>query len=70
VQRPKKIKIESNEYTITMDGDNFEITENGVTLNGHTDDLTIPQRVWLDNIIACSDSLLMTLNLNGLTRGI
>lgn len=53
-----------------MDGDNFEITENGVTLNGHTDDLTTPQRVWLDNIIACSDSLIMTLNLNGLTRGI
>jgi hypothetical protein len=70
VQRPKKIKIESDDYTIIINGDNFEITENEVTLEGHTDDLTSSQRVWLDNIIACSNSLVNTLNLNGLTSGI
>lgn len=48
----------------------FKITEGDVVLEGDLSDLNNPQNVWVDNIFACSESLMDSLNLIGLTGGI
>ena len=70
MQRPRKIKIEINNSIVEVFDGKFKITEGDVVLEGDLSDLNNPQNVWVDNIFACSESLMDSLNLIGLTGGI
>lgn len=70
MQRPRRIKIEINNYIVEVFDGKFKITEGDVVLEGDLSDLNNPQNVWIDNIFACSESLVSSLNLIGLTGGI
>lgn len=70
MQRPKRIKIEINNTIVEVFDGKFKITEGDVVLEGELSDLNNPQNVWVDNIFACSESLVSSLNLIGLTGGI
>lgn len=70
MQNQRKTKVEINGYLITIDGDNFLIIKDGVRLDGTLDDLTVPQRTWVDNILACSQSFISSLNFEGYSDGI
>ena len=70
MQNHKKIKVEVNDYTIEIDGNTYSITWEDVTLDGDSNDLSVSQRTWLDNIYACSTSFIGTLNLEGESGGI
>ena len=70
MQKPKKIKIEINNSIVEVFDGKFKITEGDVVLEGDLSELNNPQNVWIDNIFACSESLVNSLNLIGLTGGI
>lgn len=70
MQKPKRIKIEINNTIVDVFDGKFKITEGDVVLEGDLSDLNNPQNVWVDNIFACSESLVSSLNLIGLTGGI
>lgn len=70
MQRPRKIKIEINNSIVEVFDGKFKITEGDVVLEGDLSDLNNPQNVWVDNIFACTESLMDSLNLIGLTGGI
>lgn len=70
MQKPRKIKIEINNSIVEVFDGKFKITEGDVVLEGDLSELNNPQNVWIDNIFACSESLVGSLNLIGLTGGI
>lgn len=70
MQNQRKTKVEIDGYLIIIDGNNFSVSKDGVYLDGDTDDLTIPQKTWLDNINACSHSFVNSLNFEGYSDGI
>lgn len=70
MQNHKKIKVEVNDYIIEIDGETYSVKWKGVLLDGDFNDLSVPQRTWLDNIYACSTSFISTLNLEGESGGI
>lgn len=70
MQNQRKIKVEIDGYLITIDSNKFSVTKDGVFLDGDTEDLTIPQKTWLDNINACAQSFVNSLNFEGYSDGI
>lgn len=70
MQKPKRIKIEINNYIVEVFDGKFKITEGDVVIEGDLSELNNPQNVWIDNVFACSESLVSSLNLIGLTGGI
>ena len=70
MQNLRKTKVEVDGYLIIINGDKFSVSKEGVLLEGDTDDLTTPQRTWLDNINACAHSFVNSLNFEGYSDGI
>ena len=69
MQYPREIKISLNNYEIHLSDNDYTVISQGITLSGNIYDLSVPQRVWLENAHACSESFINSLNF-GNTLGI
>lgn len=65
MQNQRKIEIKCNGFDITIIDNEYTVVKDKIVLDGTISDLSINQKVWLDNVIACTESFINTLNFDG-----
>lgn len=65
MQNQRKIEIKYNGFDIIIIDNEYTVVKDKIVLDGTVSDLSKNQKVWLDNVITCTESFINTLNFDG-----